>query len=665
MKSKSLLGRFSSRGLALLIIILLIRGGEHIAFNLFHKTKVELYHQIVINGLLRDVFMVFHFSLLLLIPYLLLGTISKKLAGLIQMTASSILIITHFLLIKYFFSTLSLLDGVIVSVKWDQLMFIMGSEATWTDWKLLLFFLLMALTIYAFWWLAKRNLYTKVTYYSFYTLLIASTLLFPFNNLEKKFFRDNISHNLTNNKEIFLARDIYNHLEKEARLKVELKNIDWTIKKFQKENTQFEFTSEEYPLMHKNNYKDVLGPYFDFQEQLPNFVFVFSESLSRSFSGPNPRLGSFTPFLDSLAGHSLYFEHFLSNSDRTYGIFTNLLSSLPNANERGLINMGNEMPKVKSFPEILRKNNYTSNVYFGGWGSFDQMGSYFKTPLVDHYFTESDFPPSYKEIRNNSNGMTWAYSDNLLYKRSLELMNEYNIQPPYCNMYITVSLHTPFHLPKSHEGKYDELFLDLSKKYSTSGKAEMDYYTAYDKVFKACLFADDALRQLIYSYKKRKEFDNTIFIIVGDHHSWGLAAKNELSQYYVPLIIYSPLIDKSALISSVSTHRDVAPSLLAMLTNNFEFESPTVLPWLGTGLDTTKTFQSEHINSFSILKGENGFLYKDIYWSESCPPSKILPNMNIEYIINDTIGPFMKKRFDNWHAVSRYTIYTDKITYPN
>lgn len=68
-----------------------------------------------------------------------------------------------------------------------------------------------------------------------------------------------------------------------------------------------------HPFLHEERTPDTLGPLFDKRAGTPpNLVFIIVEGLGRSFSGPGARLGSFTPFLDELAGRSLYFENFLA-----------------------------------------------------------------------------------------------------------------------------------------------------------------------------------------------------------------------------------------------------------------------------------------------------------------------------------------------------------------
>jgi len=45
--------------------------------------------------------------------------------------------------------------------------------------------------------------------------------------------------------------------------------------------------------------------------------------------GEGAEYGGFTPYLDSLTTKSLYWENFLSNTGRTFGVLPSLLGSLP------------------------------------------------------------------------------------------------------------------------------------------------------------------------------------------------------------------------------------------------------------------------------------------------------------------------------------------------
>jgi len=61
-----------------------------------------------------------------------------------------------------------------------------------------------------------------------------------------------------------------------------------------------------YPFLRRERTPDTLGPMFERRAGTPpNLVFLIVDGLGRNFSGPGARLGSFTPFLDELAGRSL------------------------------------------------------------------------------------------------------------------------------------------------------------------------------------------------------------------------------------------------------------------------------------------------------------------------------------------------------------------------
>ena len=83
----------------------------------------------------------------------------------------------------------------------------------------------------------------------------------------------------------------------------------------------------------------------------------------------------------------------------------------------------------------------------------------------------------------------------------------------------------------------------------------------------------------------------------------------KVDRYHVPLIIYSPLLNRTAKFSSVSTHFDIAPTLLAWLKNQYNFSLPTLASWMGNGIDTSRAFRNIHNYPIMQTKNEvNGFL---------------------------------------------------------
>jgi len=70
--------------------------------------------------------------------------------------------------------------------------------------------------------------------------------------------------------------------------------------------------------------------------------------------------------------------------------------------------------------------------------------------------------------------------------------------------------------------------------------------------------------------------------------------QTKIDRYHVPLLVFSPMLKRTAIMESVSTHFDIAPSLLAFMKNNYALKSPPVVTWMGHGLDTARSFRNIH-----------------------------------------------------------------------
>jgi lipoteichoic acid synthase len=113
-------------------------------------------------------------------------------------------------------------------------------------------------------------------------------------------------------------------------------------------------------------------------------------------------------------------------------------------------------------------------------------------------------------------------------------------------------------------------------------------------VFETLLYTDDALRYFLGEYAKRADYGRTIFIITGDHRLIPVPELARIDRYRVPFVIFSPMLKAPRRFSSVSSHTDVTPSILALLHRNYGMSFPDPVPWLGTGIDTARGFRNAH-----------------------------------------------------------------------
>ncbi|NSW44802.1 MAG: LTA synthase family protein [Bacteroidales bacterium] len=359
----------------------------------------------------------------------------------------------------------------------------------------------------------------------------------------------------------------------------ELDNLANEINNFiKKEYYNDHFLSNEYPLFRERVNNDVLSNYFEPFDQKPNLVFIIIESLGRNYSGPDALYGSFTPFLDSLAQHSLYWYNFLSTAGRTFGALPSIFASTPYG-EMGFNELADSFPTHTSLLRNLKHNGYFISFFYGGWLGFDRMSDfllYNKTDYLIKYF-----PPIYKKMGKD---FSWGYDDRTLFNYSFKVIDSFPTSPR-ADIYLTLSNHNPWEYAEieKYEKKLDQYFAQHPDLYSK----QTDFFDK--KRFATVLYTDDVLREFFKAYKKRPEFENTIFIITGDH---GLSYNINLAlkKFHVPLIIYSPKLKKSAVFKGVCSHSDISPSIELLLKNKTSFNIPQWTCYIGKGLDTSKFF---------------------------------------------------------------------------
>lgn len=341
-----------------------------------------------------------------------------------------------------------------------------------------------------------------------------------------------------------------------------------------------------YPFLHEETTPDALGPYFGPTRdgRPPNVVVVVVEGLGRSFSGPDAPLGSFTPFLDELAARSLYFDNFLANQGRTFGVLPALLGSLPLA-EQGFAALGPKMPAHAGLFNVLRRQGYQGSFYLGTDADFDNERGLLQRQGVDDIVDLHRFGPGYQ--RNPFS--EWGYPDRELVSRVLA--DSGRLRPPFVLGMQTISMHTNYRFPGQEAYR-----AGVEARLQALGipQARRAPYRAQADIYSAILYTDDQLRRYFEQVARMPWYADTLFVITGDHRLPEIPMDTHIERYHVPLLVFSPLLRRPARIRAVSSHLDVTPSLLALLSHTYGLKRPARVTWTGTGLDMAETFRSAH-----------------------------------------------------------------------
>ncbi len=404
----------------------------------------------------------------------------------------------------------------------------------------------------------------------------------------------------------------------------------------------FHYLDPAYPFLREEQTPDALGPYFQIRKGgPPNLVFIIVEGLGRSFSGPGAHLGSFTPRLDELAEKSLYWENFLAVQGRTFAALPSIFASLP-FGANGFARLGKAMPGHNSLLSVLKSNGYRLNFYIGFDLDFDNERLFLSRQGTDILMDQRNFGKEY--TRANS----WGYADNDLVSLALGAETR-DARPPFVSVIQTITMHTPYTFPGQprfydrFEARLDELGIAGERK---------DAYRAYRDIYTTILYADDALGRFFEETKKNPAYQNTVFIVTGDHRLPEIPMSTRIDRYHVPLIIFSPLLRAPARIKSVSSHFDLAPSLLAFLSHNYGVQTPHAVTWIGSGLDMEPSFRNIHdfplkqtvTNLVDFISG-NWFINQDMLYT-------LNDGMNIEPDPDDAALARVQAQFAAFRAAN-------------
>ncbi len=270
-----------------------------------------------------------------------------------------------------------------------------------------------------------------------------------------------------------------------------------------------------------------------------NVIFLFEESMGAEFVGSLGGKG-YTPNIDRIAATSLSFTHMYASGTRTVRGMEALTTSLaPVPPESVVKRSGNE--NLFNLSTIMRKQGYSPSFIYGGYGTFDDMNSYYAANgwrVLDR----TDMPkPKFATI--------WGIADEELYDNALADFDKQIARgEPVFSLVMSTSNHRPYLFPKGIPGV----------------KAENGGREA------GVRYADYAIGKFFDQLQKKPWYKDTILVIAGDHGArvYG-RAQIPVSNYTIPFIVHSPVITPQR-VDILSSQVDIGPTVLGLLHLNYE-----------------------------------------------------------------------------------------------
>jgi len=647
------LRRFLSLSLILASMILMVR-----IYELVVVSNVSGYpagsFSVILKGLKFDLVVYLQISAILMIPFLLLAYFSQKLARYFFAIVSILLILGDILLIKYFSTARVPLGADLLGYSVAEIRHTVGTSGELKIVPLLVIALFLAFMFRVM----IRHVYVKLKpwFMAVLTLLMLASFL-PMKQLapDPTTFENEFSMFAADNKLGFFTRSMTRHYLNKGALNEHPYTFK-TVASTSDENS-FTYINQEYPFLHKETTPDVLGEYFNLGATPPNIVFVVVESLGRAYSGQGAYLGSYTPFLDSLMQKSLYWENCLSTSGRTFQVLPSTLASVP-FGEKGFAEMGEQMPDHASLISILKKQaGYSSSFVYGGEAGFDNMDVFLRRQGVNNIIDSRSFGSEYTRLPSSAAGFSWGYGDKEIFNRYLE---DLRTKPatPRIDVMLTLAMHEPFMV--SNQEVYNQKAEERLKSLELNDKIK-SFDQQYLKQLATVMYFDESIRYFFNEFSKTKEFANTIFVITGDHRMPEIPISTQIDRFHVPLVIYSPMLKKAEKFSSIVTHFDITPSLVAMLNAGKFIKRPSVASWMGHGLDNSVDFRSQH--TYPLMRNKNEILDlikgKDFLSNETA--YQVFPNLNIEPTNDGSLQKQMKDELDDFLQKNNYACKNNKL----
>lgn len=300
-----------------------------------------------------------------------------------------------------------------------------------------------------------------------------------------------------------------------------------------------------------------------------NVVYIHLESFQQflidyQLTDENGENHTVTPFLNSLYhGESTYsFDNFFHQvkAGKTSDAETLMENSLFGLNQGALFTQMGDKNTFEAAPNILKqKADYTSAVFHGHSASFWNRDKTYK-----HLGFEYFFDSSYYDI-NDDNSFQYGMHDKPFLSQSVQYLE--HLQQPFYAKFITVSNHYPYSRFKNEE---DGFPLANTKDETING------------YFATANYLDTALKEFFDYMKASGLYDNSIFVLYGDHYGISNTRNKELAPLLgkesdtwtdydnaqlqrVPFMIHVPGATNGGINHTYGGQVDALPTLLHLL----------------------------------------------------------------------------------------------------
>ncbi|MDN5696487.1 MAG: sulfatase-like hydrolase/transferase [Rubrobacter sp.] len=200
-----------------------------------------------------------------------------------------------------------------------------------------------------------------------------------------------------------------------------------------------------------------------------------------------------TPFLDRLARQSLVAENAYAAVPHT----TNSLAAIncgiyPPSTPRATDGLAEDVPS-RCMPKLLEEQGYNTAFFQSATENFES-----RRAVVNNFGYEDFFPLESMDKEGYERANYFSYEDDIMLEPSRRWLQQ-NKDQPFMATYLTGTAHDDYGVPS---------------RYGMKNFSEDPLLNRYQNTVR---YQDFFVKNLIQQYKQAGEFENTVFVITGDH----------------------------------------------------------------------------------------------------------------------------------------------------
>jgi len=283
-----------------------------------------------------------------------------------------------------------------------------------------------------------------------------------------------------------------------------------------------------------------------------NVVLIQLESTRAQSTTPYNSDIETTPYLDELSENSLLAERAYTTVPHTSKASVSVNCGIEPRLVQPTTESGPDGVPVPCLPGLLKDQGYSTVLFQSSTQSFEDFAS-----LVDNFGYEEYYPLESMDTSGFEPTNYFGYEDDIMLEPSKEwLEKQKESSEPFMAEYL---------LGTGHD---DYQCLDTS--YGSEDYSEEELLNGY---LNCVRYQDIFLKNLIDQYKELGLYENTIFVIYGDHgEAFGEHRRFQHDDVMweegvkVPLLIHAPgWFENGERVEGLSNHTDVLPTVLEML----------------------------------------------------------------------------------------------------